>query len=163
VLGGDAQDVRLPGPDLHHQRDVQAPEEHGVGSKRSQARIPAAWEDRNCLQVADVRRGRGREPGPGGSFPCRCGTRGRGVHPGCGGAPPRVLPGQPPDQLTDLRRGRRAPGGIRIGPLFLIMRRCQASRVPGATIRCSCRCPGSSRASAAVTARSAQSGLGRAT
>jgi hypothetical protein len=44
---------------------VQAPEEHGVGSKRSQARIPAAWEDRNCLQVADVRRGRGREPGSG--------------------------------------------------------------------------------------------------
>ena len=65
VVGGDAQDVHLPGPDLHHQQDMQAPEEHGVGSKRSQARIPAAWEDRNCLQVADARRGRGREPGSG--------------------------------------------------------------------------------------------------
>ena len=32
-------------------------------------------------------------------------------------SPPRVLPGQPPDQLTDLLRDRRAPGGIRIGPL----------------------------------------------
>ncbi len=47
--------------------------------------------------------------------------------------------------------------------LFLIRRRCQASRVPGVTIRCSRRCLGSSRASAAITARSAQSGFGRVT
>jgi hypothetical protein len=33
--------------------------------------------------------------------------------------PPRVLPGQPPDQLADLLRDRRAPGGIRVGPLLL--------------------------------------------
>ena len=32
-------------------------------------------------------------------------------------SPPRVLPGQPPDQLTDLLPDRRAPGGIQIGPL----------------------------------------------
>jgi hypothetical protein len=34
-------------------------------------------------------------------------------------SPPRVLPCQQPDQLTDLLRDRRAPGGIRIGPLAL--------------------------------------------
>ena len=33
--------------------------------------------------------------------------------------PPRVLPGQPPDQLTDLLRDRRASGGIRVGPFRL--------------------------------------------
>jgi hypothetical protein len=32
-------------------------------------------------------------------------------------SPSRVLPGQPPDQLTDLLWDRRAPGGIRRGPL----------------------------------------------
>jgi hypothetical protein len=33
--------------------------------------------------------------------------------------PPRILPGQPTDQLTDLLRDRRAPGGVRIGPFLL--------------------------------------------
>jgi len=33
-------------------------------------------------------------------------------------SPPRVLTGQPPDQLADLLRDRRAPGGIRIGPFL---------------------------------------------
>lgn len=33
--------------------------------------------------------------------------------------PRRVLPGQPPDQLTDLLRDRRASGGIRVGPFLL--------------------------------------------
>jgi hypothetical protein len=47
--------------------------------------------------------------------------------------------------------------------LFLIRRRCQASKVHGVTIRCRRMCPGSSPASAAIRARSAQSGFGRAT
>jgi len=34
-------------------------------------------------------------------------------------SPPRVLPGQPPDQLANLLRDRRAPRGTRIGPLVL--------------------------------------------
>jgi hypothetical protein len=34
-------------------------------------------------------------------------------------SPPRILPGQPPNQLTDLLRDRRASGGIRLGPLLL--------------------------------------------
>jgi putative transposase len=45
---------------------------------------------------------------------------------------------------------------------FLIRRRCQASRVAGVTIRCSRRCRGSSLVKAAIMARSAQSGFGRA-
>jgi len=47
--------------------------------------------------------------------------------------------------------------------LLLTRRRCQPSRVPGVTIRCSRRRLGSSRASAAITARSAQTSFGRAT
>ncbi len=47
--------------------------------------------------------------------------------------------------------------------LLFTRRRCQASMVPGVTIRCSRRCMGSSRAKAAIMARSAQSGFGRAT
>jgi hypothetical protein len=33
--------------------------------------------------------------------------------------PPRVLPGQPPDQFADLLRDRRASCGIRVGPFVL--------------------------------------------
>ena len=33
--------------------------------------------------------------------------------------PPRILPGRPPDQLTDLLRDRRVPGGTRIRPFLL--------------------------------------------
>ena len=33
--------------------------------------------------------------------------------------PPWVLPGQPPDQLTDFLRDGRTPSGIRVGPLIL--------------------------------------------
>jgi hypothetical protein len=58
--------------------------------------------------------------------PRRCGTRGRGVHLGCAGAPPRVLPGQLPDQLTDLLRDWRASGGVRVGPFVL-----DDAQVPG--------------------------------
>ena len=43
------------------------------------------------------------------------------------------------------------------------MRLCQVSRVPGVTIRCSHRRFGSSRAKAAIMARSAQCGFGRVT
>ena len=55
------------------------------------------------------------------------------------------------------------PGALGYVHVLLTRRRCQASRVPGVTIRCSRRRPGSSPAKAASTARSAQRGLGRAT
>jgi len=79
-------------------------------------------------------------------------------------SPPRVLPGEPPDQLTDLLRDRRAPVVFGWVHLFLMMRRCQANRVAGVTIRYSLRRLGSSLVKAVmITARSARSGFGRAT
>ncbi len=55
------------------------------------------------------------------------------------------------------------PAALEYVHFLLSRRRCQASNVPGVTIRCNCRRLGSSRATAAITARSAQSGLGRVT
>ena len=78
-------------------------------------------------------------------------------------APRRNLRGHLLDQLADLLRDGRPSGGVRVVHLFLIRRLCQASRVPGVTIRRSRRCLGRSRARAAITARSAQSGFGRST
>jgi hypothetical protein len=63
-------------------------------------------------------------------------------------------------QVVRLRCGA---GGIRIGPFLLDQAPVPRSSVDGVTIRCSRRYSGSSRASAAITARSAQSGFGRAT
>jgi len=90
VVGGDAQDVHLPGPDLHHQQDMQAPEEHGVAARGRRPGSRPPGRTGTASRSLTARRGRGREPGSGQDpriVPCRCGTRGRGVHPGCGGAP----------------------------------------------------------------------------
>jgi hypothetical protein len=62
-----------------------------------------------------------------------------------------------------LPAGLRSAGLTRVAPLVPMRRRCQASSVPGVTRRCPRSPAGSSRASAARMARSAQSGLGRAT
>ena len=67
-------------------------------------------------------------------------------------APRRILPGYLLDQLADLLRDGRPSGGVRVVHLFLIRRLCQASRVPGVTIRRSRRCLGRSRARAAIMA-----------
>jgi hypothetical protein len=58
---------------------------------------------------------------------------------------------------------RRPSRRVRIGPSPVGKGRCRAVGVPGVTIRCIRRRPGSSLARAASTARSAQSGPGRAT
>ena len=55
------------------------------------------------------------------------------------------------------------PGRLGYVHLRRIRRRCQASSVPGVTSRWARSAAGSCRASAARMARSAQSGLGRAT
>src|SRR5580700_11208198 len=100
--------------------------------------------DRRC----GLRRGRaagGREPGSGQDPADRSGAesiaKAEELTLDAPVSPPWVLPGQPPDQLANLLWDRRAPRGTRIGPLFLTMRQCQESRVPGVTIRCSRRCP----------------------
>ena len=127
--------------------------------KKSHARMADAWEARNCRQIGDARRG--QDP-PDGS---RADTvpEAKEFALDAPVTPARVLPGQPPDQLTDLLRDRRAPAVLGYVHLFLIRCRCQVSRVPGVTIRCSRRCRDSSRAKAAITARSAQCGFGRVT
>ena len=111
AMGDDAQDVHAAGLDLHHEQDVQALEEHGVNVQEVTRQDPG--------------RLRGQELPPGRGCPARCGRE-----PGCGQdpadrsradaiaeaeeltldaavPPPRVLPGQPPDQLADfpLMRG----------------------------------------------------------
>ena len=78
-------------------------------------------------------------------------------------APARVLPGQLAHQLAHLVWTGGRPTAFGYVHFLLTRRRCQPSSVPGVTIRYSRRRPGSSRATAAITARSAQSGLGRAT
>ena len=75
---------------------------------------------RNCRQVGDARRGAGVSPASARTR--RIGSCADAVPEteeltlDAPVSPPRVLPGQPPDQRTDLLRDRRAPGGIRIGP-----------------------------------------------
>jgi hypothetical protein len=97
---GDTQDMHPPGADLHHEEHVQAPEERSVN-----------------VQEVTGQPGRGQDP------PDR--SRADPVSEAeeltldATVPPPRVLPGQSPDQLPDLLRNRRAPGGFRIGPLVL--------------------------------------------
>src|SRR6266568_3402865 len=72
----------------------------------------------------------------------------------------------PASRSTSSRISWQVPGRPgRLGQVHLRVtrRRCQASRVPGVTSRLPRSAAGSSRASAARTARSAQSGPGRAT
>jgi hypothetical protein len=87
-----------------------------------QARSPAAWAARICCQVGDAHQGAGVSPAAARIrriVPAPVRYPRPGAHPGCGGAALRVLPGQPPHQLTDLLRDRRASGRVRIGPRVL--------------------------------------------
>ena len=108
---------------LHHEEHVQALEEHRVNVHE------VARQDAGCLGGQELPPGRrrpawcGREPGFGQDPPD--GSRADAVPEteeltlDAPVSPSRVLPGQPPDQLADLLRDRRAPCGIRIGPLVL--------------------------------------------
>ncbi len=51
-MGGDAQDVHPPGLDLHYEKDVQAPEEHGVNVQE------VARQDSGCLGGEELPPGR---------------------------------------------------------------------------------------------------------
>jgi hypothetical protein len=122
-VSGDAQGVHPPCADLHHEEHVQASEEDRVDVQE------VAGED-------SVRLG-GQELPPGGRRAARGGCEpGRGQDPPYRSradpvpeaeefaldapvSPPRVLPGQPPDQFADLLRDRRASDGVRVGPPVL--------------------------------------------
>ena len=129
------------------------------------ARIPAAWAARNCRQLGDGRRGAGASRPPARirrivPAPIRLPEAEElTLYPAV--PPPRVLPGQPPDQRADLLRDRRPSGGVRAGPRVL-----DQAPVPGEQ-GAGChdpvpQVPGQSRASAAIAARSAQSCFGPA-
>ena len=100
-VGGDAQDVHAPGADLHHEQDVQAPEEHGVNVQE------IARQDPGCLGGQELPPGRGcpswrgREPGSGQYPPDRSRanamTEAEELALDAPVPPPWVLPGQPQD------------------------------------------------------------------
>jgi hypothetical protein len=52
-VSGDAENVHAPGVDLHHEQDVQAPEEHGVGVQE------IARQDSGRLEGQELPPGRG--------------------------------------------------------------------------------------------------------
>ena len=90
--------------------------------RKSHARIPAAWEARNCRQVGDARHGAGVSPAAARirrmvPAPMRY-PRPRSS-PWMRRCPYHGLPGQSLDQLTDLFRDRRASAGVRVGPCVL--------------------------------------------
>ena len=88
-----------------------------------------ARQDPGCLggQALPPGRGcpawRGREPGFGQDPPDRSRAdtvpKTEELTLDAAVSPARVLPGQPPDQLADLLRDRRASGGVRVGPFLL--------------------------------------------
>ena len=157
-----------PGADLHDEQAVQALEEDSCPHGRNHRRAPvgparAGMPARRCP----------RPPGPGcaagraGSVGRRCAdavAEPAAARRGPCGIP---RPGSPApaaatrSRMSGLMRGRP----VRFGYVHLrvISRRCQASSVPGVTSRWARSTAGSCRASAARMARSAQSGLGRAT
>jgi len=124
--------------------------------RKSQARIPDAWAARNCRQGGGARRGAGpspAQPGSGGSFPPLPGTRRRATRPECAGNPSAgsTAPSCSTRPRTSAGTGGR-PTAFGYVHFLRTRRRCQASKVPEVTIRCSRRPEGSSRESAAITA-----------
>jgi hypothetical protein len=102
-----------------------------------------------------------QRPGSGGPSPPPSGTPGRAARPESGDSSSAgsAAPAAPARARTCPGTGGR-PGAPGQAHLFLTRRRCQASTVPGVTIA---RARAAALARAAMTARSAQSGLGRAT
>ena len=164
---GDAQDMHAAGLDLHHEEHVQALEEHGVDVQE------VTCQDSGCLGGEELPPGR-RRPARRRGEPGRCqDPADRSRADAVPEAEELALDAPVPHRgfcLASRRTSSRISPGTSGRPvvfgyvhLFLTICRCQAIRVPGVTIRGSRRCLGSSRASAAITARSAQSGFGRVT
>jgi hypothetical protein len=166
-MDGQAQDVHRPGLDLHHEQDVYVPQQDSVYVQE--------------VACQDAGRLGGQELPPGRRRPAR-----RRLEPSGGQdpadrplphpvpqaeqlaldapvPPARVLPGQLLHQFADLGRDRRASHGVRVRPLSPDQALVPGQQRTRVTIRCSRRRLGNSRAKVAITARSAQSGFGRAT
>ena len=105
-MGGDAQDVHAAGLDLHREQDVQALEEHGVNMQEVACQDPGRLGGQELPPGRRCPAGRGREPGCGQDPPD--GSRADAIAEAeeltldAPVPPPRVLTGQPPDQLADL-------------------------------------------------------------
>ena len=122
----------------------------------------ATWAARNCRQAGDACRGADPSAAAArirGIVPCPPGTPGRAARPESAGGPN----GGFPEPAAPPARGPRLQPAVVPECSGKSRRRCQASKVAGVTILCSRGRLGSIMASAAGTARSAQSGLERAT
>ncbi len=129
-VGGHAEDVHVPGRDLHDEQDVQALEEDCVDLEEvagqqplrlgAQERPPGGVYIPRC-RAASL----GAQDSPGGRFADLMSEPGQfTVHPA---APPgRVLLGQSQHQVADLLAGSRAAWPVRIRPLA-----CDQAAVPG--------------------------------
>src|ERR1019366_406232 len=167
-VGGHSEDVHVPGAHLHHEQHVQAPEEDRVDMEEvagqqpvclcAQERPPGGVQTAGCRPVApgaqDPPHGRLAdlvpEPGQLAVHPA--------VPPGPGSPAPAAAPGRGSAGWSPA-----GPAGCGHVPSRLTGRGCRASTAPGVTSRWQRSTAGSSRASAARTARSAQAGFGRAT
>jgi hypothetical protein len=134
---------------------------------KSHAKMPAACDVRNCRQVGDARRSAGPRPAAARirrmvPSPIRCPRPSssprmrRCPHRGFSRANRTTKP-----RSSSGMGGR--PTGLGYVQRLVTSRRCQVNKVPGVTIRWSRSRLGNSRASAASSARSAQSSLGRTT
>src|SRR5258708_2920957 len=89
--------------------------------RKSHAKIPEAWEIKNCRQVGDDRRGAEsglrEDPADRALTDSMAKTEELALDPSV--SPSRVLPRQPYDQVTDLVGDRWSSGLARIGPLPL--------------------------------------------
>jgi hypothetical protein len=115
--------VHAAGLDLHREEHIQALEEHGVNVHEVARQDPGCLRDQGLPPGRGCPAWRGREPGcgedPADGSCADAMPEAEELTLDAAVSPPRVLPGQPPDQLADLLRDRRASGGIRIGPLLL--------------------------------------------
>jgi hypothetical protein len=167
-VGGHAEDVHTPGSHFHDKQYVQALEEDRVHVQEiaGQQAVSLSVQER---PPGGVHTAGSRPVAPGPQDPPDRRLAEVVTEPGQFAMHPAISPGwvllRKPQQhqVADLLAGPGRPGRFGYVHLHLIRRRCQASEVPGVTSRWERNTACSSRASAARTARSAQSGFGRVT
>jgi hypothetical protein len=62
-VGGDAEDVHGPGLDLHHEQDIQAPQQHGIDVQEVAGDVPV--HVRSIAGLLEVKAVPSIQPGPG--------------------------------------------------------------------------------------------------
>ncbi len=153
-----------PGRDLNHEQHIQPPQEHRVHAEEvhrqhtiglgSQELPPGGGRPLGCRIDASALQG-----GPPRCWP-RSGTPAGTARRGCGGSPTSGSPWQPLHQVADLPRQGRPATPMRVGPAAPDEVSMPAQQWAGCTNNPRQVRRGSSRASPASTARSAQSTCG---